>query len=374
MQCVTPMFYYYKLGDKKHGKVVARNEVLSTLNYDPNYIRHSLEKKNALETNHKYIQIPCQKCWACQLRYSGEWATRIMKEAEKYENNWFITLTYGDHSLPIPEKTEWDQYDLDPDDPYGERIKTHQVIENDGTWTHGTLYPPDMDTFLNSLRKHFRDKGHEGVKYFYCGEYGSETGRPHYHIILMNCPLNPLEFYKPHVDKNYKAHWHSHELEHLWADDFEGKRIPKGLIDIAELEWSCAAYVARYCTKKLNTESDKTEYLKEGRYPEFIRMSKGIGMDYVNENLESIYKNDEIIMRTVKGNLGSIKPPKAYDRVLKEKKPKLYEKIKRSREKAKERADEILQSLSDATDQMRLEANARKLETKMSMLPRQGEW
>lgn len=150
MQCVTPMFYYYKLGDKKHGKVVARNEVLSTLNYDPNYIRHSLEKKNALETDHKYIQIPCQKCWACQLRYSGEWATRIMKEAEKYENNWFITLTYGDHSIPIAEKTEWDQYDLNPEDPNGERIKTHQIIENDGTWTNGTLYPPDMDTFLTA--------------------------------------------------------------------------------------------------------------------------------------------------------------------------------------------------------------------------------
>ena len=190
----------------------------------------------------------------------------------------------------------------------------------------------------------------------------------------MNCPLNPLEFYKPHVDKNFKAHWHSHELEHLWADDFEGKRIPKGIIDVAELEWSCAAYVARYCTKKLNTESDKTDYLKEGRYPEFIRMSKGIGMDYVNENLESIYKNDEIIMRTVKGNLGSIKPPKAYDRILKEKNPKLYEKIKRSREKAKERADEILKSLSDTTDLMKLEQNARKLEQKMSMLPRPGEW
>ena len=303
-----------------------------------------------------------------------------MKEAEKYKNNWFITLTYGEHSVPYAKKSEWDQYETNPEDPHGEKIKTHEVRENPGDWKP-TLYPKDMETFLNTLRKHFRSKprNHEGIKYFYCGEYGKETQRPHYHIILMNCPLNPLEFYDAFIDKNYKAHWHSHELDHLWADDYidkDGKkhRIPKGLIDVAELEWSCAAYVARYCTKKLNMENDKTIYLEEGRMPEFIRMSKGIGMDYLNENIDSIYERDEIIMRTVKGNLGSIKPPRAYDRILKEKKPDLYNKIKKSREKAKERADEILQSLNDQTDKMRLENNARKLEVKMSQLPRTGEW
>lgn len=376
------MFYYYRIGDKKHGKVVPRSDVMESINWDPNYIRHSLQKKNKVaELNgHKYIQIPCNKCWACQLRYSAEWATRIMKEAEKYENNYFITLTYNDNTVPYADNTSWDQYDINPDDPQGEKIKTHQERKNDGTWGP-TLYPKDMETFLNTLRKHFRSKprNHEGIKYFYCGEYGSETQRPHYHIILMNCPLNPLEFYKPHIDKNFKAHWHSHELDHLWADDYideNGKkhRIPKGLIDVAELEWSCAAYVARYCTKKLNMDNDKTKYLEEGRLPEFIRMSKGIGMDYLYEHLDSIYERDEIIMKTIKGNAGSIKPPKAYDRILKEKNPKLYAKIKKSREKAKERADEILHSITDMTDKMLLENNTRNIETKMSMLPRAGEW
>ena len=220
----------------------------------------------------------------------------------------------------------------------------------------------------------FRDKDHEGLKYFYCGEYGSETHRPHYHIILLNCPLDPKEFYKPKIDKNSKAHWHSHEIERIWADGPKGNRTPKGLIDVAELEWSCAAYVARYCTKKLNMENDKTEYLEKGMLPEFIRMSKGLGMDYFNTNMESIYKNDEIIMKTIHGSVGSIKPPRAYDRKLKEINPDLYNKIKRSREKAKERADQIIQSVTDATDKMMLELKARELETKMSLLPRQGEW
>lgn len=377
MQCVTPMFYYYKIGDKKHGKIVPRLEVLDELNYNPNYIRNALKRKNNLaELNgHRYIQVPCQKCWACQLKYSAEWATRITKECEKYENNWYITLTYADHSLPIAEKTEWDSYEKDQ--ITGEIIKTHEIRENDGTW-QGTLNPEDMDRFLNSLRKHVRDKyHHEGVKYFYCGEYGTEKHRPHYHIILMNCPLDPTLFYKPRVDgKNFKAHWQSKELENIWADDIPGtnKRKPKGIIDVAEVEWSCAAYVARYCTKKLYAGSDKSKYLENGLYPEFIRPSKGIGMDYLKSNLDEIYRNDEIIMRTIRGNLGAIKPPRAYDKKLKEINPKLYEKIKKSREKAKERTDKLLQNVSDATDLMRLEQNARNLETKMSLLPRPGEW
>lgn len=377
MQCVTPMFYYYKIGDKKHGKVVPRHEVLHNINFDPNYIRTSLEKKNVLETDHRYIQIPCQHCWACQLKYSAEWATRIMKEAEKYENNYFVTLTYNDTFLPIADRTEWDQYDINPEDPFGEKIKTHQVRENDGTWTSGTLHGKDVDKFLNSLRKHFRDKGHEGVKYFYCGEYGSETQRPHYHIILLNCPLDPLQFYSPKVDaKNFKAHWHSHELENLWAtgESNSKNRQPLGLIDVAELEWSCAAYVARYCTKKLDNTQDKREYLENGRMPEFIRMSKGIGFDYFNEHWEDIYKNDEIIMKTVKGNIGSVKPPKAYDRMLEKINPELYKKIKKSREKATERATDLIKSVTDATDKQMLLMKAQNIADKISLLPRQGEW
>lgn len=372
MKCVTPMFYRYKIGDKKHGKVVPRNEVLDSLCYDPRYIRHMVEEKNKLNSGYHYIQIPCQKCWACQLKYSSEWATRITLEAQKYEHNWFITLTYDDKNAPIAEKSSWIEYKDNPEDPSREKIPTEEVRYNDGTWGY-TLNPTDMDTFLNSLRKHFRDKGkklygkpHEGIKYFYCGEYGSTTSRPHYHIILLNCPLDPNEFYGPYVDKkNFKAHWKSKELDRLWQ---------KGMIDVAECEWSCVAYVARYCTKKLNPNSDKREYLENGMYPEFVRMSKGIANDYFEEHYKEVYANDELIMKTIKGNVGSIKPPRAFDKKLKEINPELYETVKRSREKAKDRADKLIETLTDATDKMLLEQEARNLQTKMSLLPRQGEW
>ena len=145
-------------------------------------------------------------------------------------------------------------------------------------------------------------------------------------------------------------------------------------MDIAELEWSCAAYVARYCTKKLNYEQDKTFYYEQGKMPEFIRMSKGIGFDWYSEHKDEIYKTDEIIMKTIKGNVGSVKPPKAFDRKMKESDPEFFEAIKKSRQTAAERAEKMLQTLSDRTDYDNLILNAEKVRKKVKLLPRVGEW
>ena len=49
-----------------------------------------------------------------------------------------------------------------------------------------------------------------------CGEYGENTHRPHYHAILMNCPLDIYQFHYFHVDDRFKLHWKSKELEELW--------------------------------------------------------------------------------------------------------------------------------------------------------------
>lgn len=347
MKCVTPMMRIYNKEEQRSGKVISRRDAMQILEADNNAQRKRLfswwDDKTAWQ------MIPCKKCWACQLNYSAEWATRIMLEAKKDECNWFITLTYDDEHLPIAEKIQ---------------IPGNITYENDGTWT-GTLYEQHMITFLNSLRKQFERQGYKGIKYFYCGEYGENTHRPHYHIILLHCPLDIKSFYDCYVDKNFKAHWKSKELEKYWKH---------GMIDVAELEWSCAAYVARYCTKKISFDSDKTIYYENGKMPEFIRMSKGIGFEYMMKNLHKIYDTDEIIMRTIKGNIGSTKPPKAFDRKLEQIYPEMLEKLKESRSKAAERAIKLKQSLSDYTDYENLILSAEKVKQKMQLIPRVGEW
>lgn len=350
MKCVTPMFRVYNRDNPKVGKVISRQKAAQLLESDPNIIRKNMAKfATNYNWKHAGVQtIPCKKCWACQLNYSAEWATRIMLEAKEHPNNYFITLTYDDLHLPIAEKIETET----------------EIYENDGTW-NGTLYDHDMKKFLNSLRQYFHRKKHDGIKYFYAGEYGSTTGRPHFHIILLNCPLDPKQFYDPHIDDNFKAHWKSNEIEKFWKE---------GIIDICECEWSCAAYVARYCTKKISYKTDKTEYYKQGKMPEYVRMSKGIGFNYLKKNIDQIYEQDGIIMKTVQGNVGSNKPPKAFDRKLEEWNPELMEMIKKSRQTAAERADKIKQNLSDYTDLQQLNMAAEKVQKKMQMLPRVGEW
>lgn len=351
MGCVTPMFYYYPIGKKSEGRIVPRSEVMHELDYDPKSIRRYLDdaNKRAKQYGHRYIQVPCNHCWGCQLRYSAEWATRIMLEAQKYENNFFITLTYDPEHLPI-----WESIQLGD-----------QLWQNDGTWMDGSLDPDDMKKFIKDLRNHFQNhKKHQGMKYYYCGEYGTKQGRPHYHIILLNAPLDIGQFYDTSIDENFKAHWKSKELEKIWG---------KGRIDVAELEWSAAAYVARYCTKKLSFDRDKTIYYSQGKLEEYTRSSKGMGMDYFKEHMDKIYEHDELIARTVKDNLCRIRPPRAFDKKFKELHPTEFLLIKKSRMKAAERTQKMMLEMTDYTDKKMLEIKAESLTAKMSMLPRVAE-
>lgn len=354
MQCVTPMFRRYWMGNHSKGEIVPRSEVLQDLNFDPNYISKCLDDVNSIARSKNrgqlYEQIPCGHCWACKLNYSAQWATRIMYECRNSEHNYFITFTYDDMHLPIAETTEYNG----------------KTFTNDGTWS-GTLFPADIDRFINSLRKYFERKGHSGIKYFYAGEYGETTKRPHYHMILMNCPLDVKEFYDFHIDERKKLHWKSHEVEKYWEE---------GMIDIGEVEFASAAYVARYCMKKISDEVDKSKYWEEGLMPEFVRMSRrpGIGKQYLLDNMDEIYKTDEVLVRNFKGDLMKVKPPKAWDKEFKKLHPDEWFKIQRSRKEGAERARKLLKEISDQTDLQRLQMETRNILTKSNQLPRVGEW
>lgn len=150
MQCVTPMYRLFDLGDESNAKIISRAEARQILEQEHNSTR-KLRKGNYLSSR-KIQPIPCGHCWACQLNYSAEWATRIMKEAEKDDYNWFITLTYDDNHLPILERIETEEK---TEDLNGIIEITDVMYENDGTWTSGSLIPDHMKTFINSLRQHF---------------------------------------------------------------------------------------------------------------------------------------------------------------------------------------------------------------------------
>lgn len=262
-----------------------------------------------------YKLIPCGKCLSCRIKQTKEWAIRIELEAKKYKYNYFITLTYNDENLYIPEEIT---------------TKDGETYYNDGTWK-GSLNKKDLQQFIKSVRNWFkREYNHNGVKFYACGEYGSSlyTNRPHYHIILMNCPEIELEpIGQNRVTKH--GYYTNQRMEQIWH---------KGYITIGKVNWDTASYTAGYCQKKLFGEIKEKYYAEKGQIPIFSTMSRrpGIGKSYYDEHKNQIYELDEII----NGKGKSIKPPKYFDRLMENENQEIIENVKEYRQYITEKEQE----------------------------------
>lgn len=231
-----------------------------------------------------YIQVPCGKCLECRLQYTRSWADRCVLESKNSKHNYFITLTYNDESLP----------------------------EN------GSLCERDVTLFLKRLRKKL---GCHKFKYFYCGEYGDTTLRPHYHLILFDVPLNDLTYeFKSIVDGQIQKDllmkradlMYSETIWSLWYRlNDDGIKQSLGNISVGRFSFDTACYVAQYVTKKINGKMEKF-YKEFNVVPEFLRMSKGIGKSAFNDDL---YLFDNIVVASPKGaHVASI--PRYFDKLF----------------------------------------------------------
>jgi hypothetical protein len=185
-----------------------------------------------------------------------------MHEAQMWEENCFITLTYDEESLPAG----------------------------------GTLVRKHFTDFMKRLRKCFSGRT---IRYFGCGEYGSKFLRPHYHIILFNLDFEDKRLYK-HGDFPL---FNSDTLQRLW---------PMGHAVIGALSFESASYTARYCVKKINGKNAESHY--NGRIPEFSAMSTkpGIGAAFFYKYYEDIVNYDQVVTRG--GRIS--RPPRYYDKLL----------------------------------------------------------
>ena len=269
-------------------------------------------------------------------------------EGEQWDENWFITLTYDDEHHEIKEEF------ID---------KNGFTWLNDGSW-NGCLEPKDLTNFNKSLREYYRTKfNHIGIRFFACGEYGSESGRNHYHEILFNCPILPnmLKYYKTTFDGNVL--YTCPELSKIWG---------KGYVVIGHFTWETAAYVARYVTKKFTGNTSIEHYGVLGQIPEFSRASNrpGIGRFYYEMNKDKIYENDEIIMKTAKDKILSLKPPKYFDKLYDIDYPEDMEKIKLRRQFEAEQAQRVKDYTTTLSREAQLKVEERDLEIKAKLLKR----
>ena len=249
------------------------------------------------------IKLPCGQCIGCKLERSRQWAIRCAHEAQLYQNNCFITLTYRDDDLP----------------------------------EGGTLVPRDWTLFLKKLRKQFQGlepvlrvvKGVEKttfpIRFFACGEYGEKKLRPHYHACLFNFDFPDKRLHKVERDQSLYT---SESLDKIWGN---------GFAVIGSVTFESAAYVARYITKKITGEQANGEYerfnIETGEIhtvePEFVRMSRrpGLAADWYKRYRGDVYPSDSIVLR----GRGKMRPPKYYDTLLEREDEAAFGAIKRGR-------------------------------------------
>lgn len=267
------------------------------------------------------LKLPCGQCVGCRLEYSRQWAIRCCLEAKQHTHNYFVTLTYADEFVPLREHAHVDE-------------STGEVVDIE---TVMTLLPDDLKGFLKRLRTNmYRETDHIGVRFFACGEYGPQNMRPHYHLILFNCPLPDLVFERY---ANGYTYYRSPLLEKTWK---------KGFVLVTDFSFETAAYVARYMLKK-HKGKDGDFYAKKGIEPEFTRCSRkpGLARFYLDENADFIYNYDQVIIVNGKGKPIRCKPPKYFDRVFDELAPDVLADVKEAR---KETALNCMQNELSSTD------------------------
>ncbi len=192
--------------------------------------------------------VPCGKCHLCLTKLSKQWSFRLQQEQKRSITSKFITLTYNDENL------------------------------NYTTNGHETLSKRDLQLFLKRLRKkskkitytslqvqHANISATPSLKYFACGEYGTKTKRPHYHMILFNLP---------------QSMYNSNALEQIWG---------QGYVDIQPCNPGTMQYTTGYMLKGGRSPSNELDDWQ----PEFRTMSKKMGTNFLTPQMIKYLLNQE---------------------------------------------------------------------------------
>lgn len=263
----------------------------------------------------KQIKLPCNQCIGCRLSQSIMWATRIMNEIQTTpdETACFITLTYNDKNLPK-------DYSLN-----------HEHFKD----------------FMKRFRKAINPIK---IRYFMCGEYGDESWRPHYHAIIFGYDFSKGIIYNKNYCKKRIQYKEGETQNPYYLSEFLKALWPQGNHLLANSTIETAAYVARYCTKKINGEKAEEHYnrliidwneftgeifnMQEAQLkPEYATMSRGrknnrgIGYEWYQKYKKDCFPSNYLIQDGYKKQI-----PKYYDKILEEENPLLHHQIKIERE------------------------------------------
>lgn len=234
----------------------------------------------------EYGHLSCGRCDSCLLRRSQEWAARCLHEMHMHEENCFLTLTYSDLALP-----------------------------RDGNLNH-----THIQLFMKKLRFVIAPKK---IRYFMCGEYGSKTDRPHYHMLIFGYDFPDKTYWRMCKRKIHRL-YRSEQLERLWC---------YGHSEIGSATYESAGYIARYIVKKIQQDADRS-------VSSYVRMSTrgGVGEDFFQKYRTDMYPIGSVVLRTGK----KISVPRYYAKKMKILEPSVVEEVKQKNKlKAQKREYDI---------------------------------
>lgn len=155
--------------------------------------------------------VPCGRCAFCLSNRRSQWMFRIHHEMRtQVHPGWFITMTYSDKYVP----------------------------KKDGVLS---LRFRDVQLFLKQVRK-----AKYYCKYICVGEYGGDTQRPHYHILLWT-DADPIK------------------LEAIWH---------RGHFHIGKLNMASAMYTLKYIIQP-------KQVLDPSREKPRAQFSRGLGLSFL---------------------------------------------------------------------------------------------
>lgn len=187
------------------------------------------------------LQVPCGHCIGCLKKRQNDWSIRIAEQLKLRASNCFVTLTYRDNNVPI-----------------GIDAVTGE--------TRLSLRKTDYQKFLKVLRIDLQRKGFETPSFFVCGEYGSRTFRPHYHIVVCGANTDMIR----------------HALDY-WVDRY-GFVLSKDIGLSQKDRQSVGMYVGKYSSKGVFIE--KSPLMVDFIEKPFCLASHFLGRKYIEDRID----------------------------------------------------------------------------------------
>lgn len=203
------------------------------------------------ETIDYLMLVPCGKCNLCLKNRRKDFANRCVCETVGSDFGLpplFVTLTFSMKSMP---------YD-------GVSVR-------------------DIQLFMKRFRNFFTSKGYKiNIRYVACGEYGSHTKHPHYHLLLWNVPV---------LDEDVEKLASGIPYNFIIKDYIERGAWSYGHAFVGYLRKGGVDYVLKYMSKQRRPPSDGVKMNKP-----FITSSRrpGIGLNWLKQNEQLYRKNIEL--------------------------------------------------------------------------------